>query len=62
MAIQCDVYLYFGGGQPSRLEHIWHARDEEHAKKLALMNAQAKGWNIKLIVPCDIIVKGVLPA
>jgi len=60
MAIQCDVTMYFGGGQPHRTQHVWRADDEEHAKRLALLDSQAKGWDVRKIVPSDIVVTGVV--
>ncbi len=44
--IQCDVTMHFDG-QPSKTLHVWRAADIDHAKRLALLDCQAKGWNIK---------------
>lgn len=47
--IQCDVTSYFRGGQPAKTIQVFRAKDVEHAKRLALLDCQAKGWNIKLL-------------
>lgn len=52
-----DIVLYFEG-QPSKQQHIQHARDREHAIQLAIMNAQAKGWDIRKLIKTDTLVIG----
>lgn len=45
MTYSADIILYFRG-QPSKQQYIGHARDREHAIKLAKMNAQSMGWDL----------------
>lgn len=56
MTIQCDVTMHFRG-QPSKTIHVWRANDIEHAKRLAQMDCQAKGWDLKRLD--ETIVTGV---
>lgn len=52
-----DIVLYFKG-LPSVQQHITMARDRQHAIKLAEMNAQAKGWDLKKLIRHDTMVIG----
>lgn len=52
-----DIVLYFKG-QPSFQQHIQYATDRNHAVQLAIMNAQAKGWDIRKLIKTDTQVIG----
>lgn len=50
MAFVCDVAVWFNDRSPSRQIYIGEdrkARDEQHAITLALLDIQAKGYNIR---------------
>lgn len=42
----CDVTLYFTG-QPNVTKFISLAKDKDHAIRLAKLDAQARGWDLK---------------
>lgn len=59
--LSCDVHLHFDNGQPSYTCYIGEAdraSDKKHAIRLAKLNAQAKGWDIR---HCDeAVVTGLI--